>query len=512
MLLPLLFSFVLAQAPTPASGAEIKPPPAVSKEAVPDETPVVAQHQMDLNGKTISYATVSAQMPIRTAAGETEARIFYVAYSRTDIPKGMSRPLLFAFNGGPGSASLWLHMGAIGPKRVKLGDDGSLPPPPYSLVDNESTWLDRADLVFIDPVGTGYSRAAKPELGAKFWSVDGDIESIGEFIRMYLTRNHRWGSPLFLAGESYGTLRAAGLSSHLLDNGIALNGVALISSVLNFKTIITSRSNDMAYPLFLPTYAAIAAYHHKLSSSISRDVPKLLAEVERWAENDYPAILAKGDSLPASERAEAIDRLARYTGLSKQFLDRDNLRVDPGQFEAELMRDQKQTLGRYDARLLGTNEDPTSAYPGYDASYTAVRAPFTTLYNQYLREELKYQTDMPYYVLGEGLTAPWNFGREGASALDVSDRLRGALVQNPFMKVFVAAGRYDLATPFYEARYTMNHLGLEPNTRKNLTFQEYNAGHMMYIDTPSRRKLKADISAWLDSALGVAPTKSGQPG
>ena len=258
----------------------------------------------------------------------------------------------------------------------------------------------------------------------------------------------------------------------------------------------------MAYPLCLPTYTAIAFFHHKLSGSTSRDLPKLLTEVEKWAENEYPAILAKGDSLTTVERGEAINRLARYTGLDKRFLDNANLRIDPSQFEAELLRDQKLTVGRYDSRLIGANEDATSPYPEYDASYAAVRAPFTTLYNQYLRGELNYKTDQPYYVLGEGLTAPWNFGPGGASALDVSSQLRSALVQNPYMKVFVAAGHYDLATPFYESRYTMNHLGLDPQMRKNLTFQEYDAGHMMYIDTPSRLKLKSDIAAWMDSALG----------
>lgn len=513
MLLPLLCALLLAPArsqPPPAAPPETKTAPASSKEppkqaqkdSMADEAPIVTTHQISLNGHTFAYSASAGRLPIHSRTGETEAQIFYVAYTRTDTPKGAHRPLLFAFNGGPGSASLWLHLGAIGPRRVQLEDNGSLPPPPYTLVDNESSWLDRADLVFIDPVGTGYSRPAKPELGPKFWNVRGDIDSIGEFIRLFLTRNQRWGAPLFVAGESYGTLRAAGLSNHLLDRGIALNGVALISSVLNFKTLLTEKGNDVAYPLFIPTYTATAIYHHRLSGVSTHELTKRLEEAEAWAENRYPAILAKGDTLTPPERTEALDRLTRYTGLDRRFLDSDNLRVEPSQFEVELLRDQRHILGRYDSRLVGTNENGTSAYPDYDVSYAAVRAPFTTLFNQYIRDELNYRTDMPYYVLGEGLTAPWDFGRAGESGLDVTGDLRSALVQNPYMKLFVAAGHYDLATPFYGAKYTMNHLGLEPTMRKNLTFHEYDAGHMMYIDTPSRLKLKSDIGGWIDAALG----------
>ncbi len=466
-----------------------------------DDKTIQTAHEITVNGAKIAYTSTVGFIPIRSKQNETEGRIFFTAYTKNDVPKGEKRSLLFAFNGGPGSASLWLHIGAIGPRRVHLLDDGNLPPPPYHLVDNESTWLDKADLVFIDPIGTGFSRAAKPELGPKFWGVEGDIDSVGEFIRLYLSRNERWGSPLFVAGESYGTTRAAALSEHLQDNGIALNGVLLISSVLNFGLDDTGTGHDGGYPLYLPTYAAAAWYHHKTSAS-GRDLPKILAEAEKVAAAEYPAALAKGDTLTAAERQQSLDKLAALTGLEKKYLENADLRVSPWYFEKELLRDQKRTIGRYDSRIKGTDESGITSSSDYDASYAAVRAPFTTAFNQYLRGELGYKTDTPYFVLGEGISAPWNWGREGSGGLNVAPRLRSAMVQNPYMKVFFAGGHYDLATPYYAAKYTVNHMGLEPNLRRNITFAEYEAGHMMYIETASRLKLKADIAAFIDGAVG----------
>jgi len=463
--------------------------------------PRLCAHTITLNGQPLRYNSTTGFLPIRNSTtGETEATIFYVAYTKADLAPGEKRPLLFAFNGGPGSASLWVHIGAMGPRRVKLLEDGSLPPPPYQMEDNEATWLDKADLVFIDPVGTGYSRPAKPELGQKFWSVLGDLDSVGEFIRLYISRNQRWDSPIFVGGESYGTTRTAGLSAWLLDRGIALNGVILMSSVLNFQTLNFGPGNDLPYPLYLPTYTAAAWYHHKLPAS-EKSLPALIAEAEKWATNEYPSILAKGDSLTPQEREQALTHLVRYTGLDKHYLDHANLRVSLFDFSTELLRDRQRTLGRYDSRLKGTNESGIATFPDYDASYAAIAPPFITLFNQYVRADLGYQTDSPYYVMTEGLTAPWYWGPGGRNATNLTNSLRTAMVQNPYMKVFVAAGHYDLATPFFEARYTLDHLNLEPAIRRNLTFAEYEAGHMMYIDTASRHKLKADIAAWFDAAL-----------
>lgn len=524
LLIALLFAFPLQQPPDnpdvpggrprtrlqqPSTPANADAAPAarraLTESVMPDVPPTVRSHSVTLNGQTLRYTTTTGFLPIHNATGETEANIFYVAYTKQDVGAGEKRPLLFAFNGGPGSASLWLHLGAIGPRRVQLLEDGGLPPPPYQMVDNEATWLDRADLVFIDPVGTGYSRPTKPELGPKFWSVQGDLDSVGEFIRLYLSRNQRWDSPLFVAGESYGTTRAAGLSNWLLSHGIALNGVILMSSVLNFQTLNFAPGNDLPYALYLPTYTASAWYHHKLPAS-EKNLSALLADSEKWATNEYPSILAKGDSLTPSEREQALNHLVRYTGLDKRYLDEANLRVSLNNFTKELLRDQRRTLGRYDSRLKGIDESGVSAFPDYDPSYAAVAPPFTTLFNQYVRADLGYQSDAPYHVLGDGLTAPWNWGPGGRNGTNLSGALRSALVQNPYMKVFVAAGRYDLATPFFEARYTLDHLNLEPALRHNLTFAEYEAGHMMYIDTTSRHKLKSDFAAWFDTSLSSAST------
>src|SRR4051812_8102220 len=293
-----------------------------------EEAPVVTRHEARIGARLLRYTVTTGLMPLKNEAGETEASIFYMAYVADRPGTPDKRPLTFSFNGGPGSSSVWLHLGAIGPKRVRMLEEGGMPAPPYVLVDNDATWLDFTDLVFIDPVGTGYSRAKKPELGKKFWGVEGDIQSVGEFIRLYLSRHERWASPLFLVGESYGTTRAAGLSGHLVDRGIALNGVMLVSSVLNFQTNRFTRGNDTPYPLFLPTYTATAWYHKKLPADLQQQpLRKVLDEVERFAAVEYPATLAKGDLLQGAERAAAVDKLSRYTGLARDFVDQSDLRV-----------------------------------------------------------------------------------------------------------------------------------------------------------------------------------------
>ena len=324
------------------------------KKEEKEEPPVVTRHELRAGGRVLKYTATAGLMPLRSETGELEAHVFYVAYTldRGGAPLE-KRPLMFSFNGGPGSSSVWLHMGALGPKRVKMKDDGMMPPPPYALVDNEDTWLTETDLVFIDPVGTGYSRAVKPELGKKFWGVDGDIASVGEFIRLYLARNERWASPLFLVGESYGTTRAAGLSGYLVEKGIAFNGILLVSSILNFQTGRFTKGNDLPYPLFLPTYTATAWYHKKLSPDLQQDFAKTRAEVEQWTSTGYAEALAKGDRLSPEERSAVIDRLSRYTGLSKTFIDQANLRIDEPHFTKELLRDQKLVVGRLDSRFTG---------------------------------------------------------------------------------------------------------------------------------------------------------------
>lgn len=468
-----------------------------------EESPVVTQHEIQVGGKPLSYTVTTGMMPIKSEEGEKEADIFFMAYTRNDAGEMAQRPLMFSFNGGPGSSSVWLHLGALGPKRVKMGDDGSLPPPPYQLIDNPQTWLEETDLVFIDPVGTGFSRPVNAEKGKKFWNLNGDIESIAEFIRLYLTRYNRWMSPLFLVGESYGTTRAAGLSGHLIEKGIALNGIVLVSSILNFQTAYFQPGNDLPYMLFLPTYTATAWYHKKLDADLQRDLRKTLDEVEKWAANDYAVALNKGDRLTDSERKAVIDKLARYTGLNKTFIENTNLRIEIFQFCKELLREQKRTVGRLDSRFKGIDASAVTHEPDYDPSMTAIRPPYTAAFNHYVRTQLEYKTDATYYILGGGIKSPWQFREDGNGYADTSEALRSAFAKNPYMKVFVASGYYDLATPYFATEYTLSHLGLDPSLRDNIRTEEYEAGHMMYIEIGSLDKLKREVAAFLADA--VAP-------
>ena len=485
------------KAPTKAPTA-----PAEKKTDKPDEAaakPVTTKHTIKLGGKQLQYTATAGQMPIRNAEGEVEAHIFYMAYTLDSPPEGQRRPLMFSFNGGPGSSSVWLHLGALGPRRVKMRPDGGMPPPPAELVDNEYTWLDLTDLVFIDPVGTGYSRPVKPDLGKKFWSVQGDLDSVGEFIRAYLSEYNRWASPLFIVGESYGTTRASGLSGHLVDRGIALRGIVLVSAVLNFQTLIFSRGNDLPYVLFLPSYTATAWYHKKLPPELQQDMQKTLHEVEQWATAQYSVALAKGDRMTVAERQDIVDHLARYTGISKNFIDRANLRLDEQHFAKELLRAEKRTVGRYDSRFQGIDETAIGNTPDYDPSEAVVRSAFTTTFNDYVRSELHYKSDLEYKILG-GIRQ-WEWGNAIQGFPNVTDALRRALVKNPYMKVHVASGYYDLATPYFGTHYTIDHLNLDPALRRNVTTSEYEAGHMMYIQSESLTKLKKAVGEFLGNAL-----------
>jgi carboxypeptidase C (cathepsin A) len=504
-------------APDDASGtdaAAASPDKGKDREASheKEEPPVVTRHELRLGGgRTLRYSVTTGMMPLKNEAGETEASIFYMAYVAERPGGPEKRPLTFSFNGGPGSSSVWLHLGAIGPKRVRMLEEGAMPAPPFELVDNDATWLDLTDLVFIDPVGTGYSRAKKPELGKKFWGVEGDIQSVGEFIRLYLSRHERWASPLFLVGESYGTTRAAGLSGHLVDRGIALNGIMLVSSVLNFQTNRFARGNDTPYPLYLPTYAATAWYHHKLPPDLQgKPLRQFLDEVERWAAVDYPAALAKGDRLAGAERAAVAERLARYTGLDKDYVEQSDLRIEIQHFCKELLRDKRRTVGRLDSRFEGI--DPTAAgeRPDYDPSMAAIRPPYTATFNDYVRRSLGYKSDLTYYILGGGI-GPWDFG-SGNGYADVSESLRSAFAKNAAMRLFVASGYYDLATPYFATDYTLTHLGLDESQKGRISTSQYEAGHMMYISTRELARLKADVARFLQAALTApAPADLGRP-
>lgn len=439
-------------------------------------------------------------MPIKNRDGEVEARIFFMSYV-LDQPEGSKRrPMTFSFNGGPGSASVWLHLGAIGPRRVKMNADGTMPAPPYQLVDNEGTWLTKSDLVFIDPVGTGYSRAVRPDLAQKFFGLQGDVESVGEFIRMYLTRYERWTSPLFLAGESYGTTRASALAGYLIQRGIAFNGIMLISTIMNFSTTRFDSGNDLPYPLYLPSYTATAWYHKKLPADLqAKPVNRVVAEAEAWASGEYMTALAKGGRLTPQERQDTIAKLARYTGLDPQFIDYADLRVNLGLFRKELLRSEKRSIGRLDSRFKGYDSSLVTDSTEYDASEAAIRPPYTSTFNDYVRTELGYKTDLEYYILGGGI-GPWNWGTNN-NYVDTSTQLRTALARNPFLKVFVASGYYDMATPYYAVEYTLHHISIDPSLLKNFSTSYYEAGHMMYIDEKSLTKLHQDVSKFIDDSM-----------
>ena len=474
-------------------------PPQERPSPVPEESPVVTHHSINVGGKELRYTATVGMMPIKNRDGETEARIFFMAYTLDGVSDRQKRPLTFSFNGGPGSASVWLHMGALGPRRVPMNPDGTMPAPPYHLVDNEHTWLDQSDLVFIDPVGTGYSRALRPEVASRFFSLQGDIESVGEFIRMYLTRHERWTSPLFLAGESYGTTRASALSGYLIGRGIAFNGIVLISTIMNFETTDFASGNDLPYVMYLPSYAATAWYHKKLPRDMqSKSVQKVVAEAEEWAANDYTLALEKGDRLSGQERQETVTRLAHFTGLDPHFIDNANLRVSLNFFRKELLRDEKRSIGRLDARFKGYDSSYVTAGPDFDASEAAIRPPYTSTFNNYIRTELNYKSDLEYYILGGGI-GPWNWGTNNGY-VDTSVALRTAMAQNPYLKIFVAMGYYDMATPYFAVQYTMHHISIDPLLLKNFSTGYYEAGHMMYIDEKQLGRLRADVRKFIDES------------
>jgi carboxypeptidase C (cathepsin A) len=461
-----------------------------------EPAPIQKKHSLTIAGKTLQYTTTTGRLPLLNEAGEPEAFLFFVAYTLDNPAPGSKRPLMIAFNGGPGSASVWLHLGVLGPRYIPMLDDGSYPPPPYQVKDNPHTFLPFTDMVFVDPVGTGYSRAAKPELGKKFWSVQGDIASVGEFIRLYLGKYNRWSSPLYLTGESYGTFRAAGLAGWLVDRGIACNGIVLVSSILQYQTARFDRGNDLPYPLFLPTYAAIAWYHKKLPSSLQQaGLKEATAEAEKFALNEYAVALMKGDRLTPAERQATLDKLSRLTGLSKEYLERNNLRPKIMQFIKELRRSEGKVVGRLDGRLTATEGNDGEEMPGFDPSMTAIRAPYTAAFNDYARRELGYESDLHYYILGGGI-GPWDYGAGGQNKyVETADSLRDAFAKNPYMKVYIGSGYYDLATPYFATDYTFSHMGLPAAYKKNITTRMYEAGHMFYSVKGALEQLSKDVEA-----------------
>lgn len=458
----------------------------------------VTHGSVTVHGQPLAYKATAGTLAMKDESGKLTAEIFFVAYEKEPTGEHPSqRPITFVFNGGPGAAAVWLHLGVAGPKRVALDEEGGPPSPPYHLVDNDDTWMNATDLVFIDPVGTGYSRPAPGEKPEQFYGVEQDVQSVAEFIRLYTTRYQRWLSPKFLAGESYGTTRAAALSEYLLNNGISLNGIILISSVLNFQTISFGNGNDLPYALYLPSYTALAWHYKKLPADLQPNLTKALDESEQWALSGYLADLSAGSQLPQAERQAAIKKLARLTALPEIYIDRANLRIDPGEFRKQLLADEHKILGRFDARITGYDTNPLSQDAGYDPSLAPFLDAYTATFTDYVHRTLEYESDLPYRSLA-GL--PWQFGERGSGYLDVIDRLRSALVQTPNLKVMFNSSLFDLATPYLGAKYTVNHLDLGTDFRKNIQENFYDSGHMIYHHQPDREKLSRNVEEFIRNA------------
>jgi carboxypeptidase C (cathepsin A) len=493
----------LAQRPEPPPQTPPAAPekPKDEKKAPPEEKVVPTKHSFRIGGQEIKYTATAGTLLLKLEDGTPKASVFYIAYTKDDASDLSQRPVTFTFNGGPGSSSVWLHLGAFGPRRVQMGDAGSLLPPPYKLVDNESSLLDVTDLVFIDPVSTGYSRAVPGEPPKQFHGIEEDVQSVGDFIRLYTTRYRRWSSPKFLAGESYGTTRAAGLSGYLQQRyGMYLNGIVLISSILNFETAEFDAGNDLPYLLYLPTYTAIAWYHKKLPADLQGDLQKAIAESRKFALGEYADALMAGDTLTEAQRAAISQKLARLTGLSQQYADESNLRVPIFRFTKQLLRSERRTVGRIDGRFTGIDRDGAGDRPDYDPSIAAITGPYAATLNDYVRNDLKFESDLPYEIL-TGRVRPWNYSPYENRYVNVAETLRGAMTQNPFLHVFVAKGYYDLATPFFAADYTFDHLGIDPSLRSHLSGAYYESGHMMYAHLPSLAKLKQDIAQFMRSSV-----------
>jgi carboxypeptidase C (cathepsin A) len=489
---------------------------APEEETKPQDMIVQTQHQVTIGGQRIPYTatagTIILKEEMEEAKKESEgakakASMFFVAYTK-DPDEGMEeneqrrqRPITFSFNGGPGSSSVWLHLGLLGPRRVDVTDEQDRPlQPPFHLVDNEYSLLDLTDLVFIDPVSTGYSRVIPGEKPQQFHDFTKDIESVADFIRLYTSRYQRWASPKFLIGESYGTTRAAGLSGHLQDrHGMYLNGIMLISAILNFQTARFVAGNDLPYPLFLPTYAATAWYHGRLDQDLQRDLKQTLKKVEEFAQNDYVLALMQGDRLSGTARAEIVARLSRYTGLSEDYVEQTNLRINIHRFVKELLREDRKTVGRLDSRFTASDRDAAGEFHEFDPSYPVIQGPYTATLNDYVRSELDFKCDLPYEILTHRVR-PWSFDKHQNEYVNVAETLRSAMSKNPFLQVFVANGYFDLATPYFATHYTFNHLEIEPGLRENIEMAHYEAGHMMYVHRPSLVQQKEDLARFVRRA------------
>ncbi|MGA9294906.1 MAG: hypothetical protein WCE54_10745 [Ignavibacteriaceae bacterium] len=474
---------------------------ALKQEAQKSEKSVT-DHLIQINGKTIKYTATAGTLILKDKEGNPEASMDYFAYVAKDGNE-KQRPITFAFNGGPGSSSIWLHMGAFGPKRIVIADTTQSPPPPYDIVDNEFSILDKSDLVMIDPVGTGFSKALGKKKNEDFWGVDADIESLSNFIKQYVSENGRWNSPKYIIGESYGTTRGAGIVNYLQSSEhMSFNGIVLMSTAMDITTLSDGvTGQELPYALYLPTYTAVAWYHHKLPDQNSELIP-LLQKVREFALGDYIDALLKGNSISEQERNDIAEKLHEYTGLPKNYVLEANLRIQEGEFTQELLHSKRETVGRIDARFKGFTFDPLSQYAEYDPLFPAVSPAFTAAFLDYIHNDLNFGKDMDYSVL-TGLFGKWKWKHSAPNGehqfvVNTSVDLAYAIGLNPYLKVLVMQGYFDLATPFLATEYTFSHMNISRQLESNVEIKYYQAGHMMYIHKPSLEKMKQDLNRFYD--------------
>jgi len=465
-------------------------------------------HTLRLAGRELKYTATAATLPIRLDDGKLAARMFFVAYTK-DGENPHTRPVAFLYNGGPGSASIWLHMGSFAPLRVEMAEEGFQPAPPYRLVDNENTLLDASDLVFVDAISTGYSRTVAGVDPKQFHGARGDIRAFGEFIRAYLTSYDRWSSPKFLIGESYGTIRSAGLAQELQTrHGVELNGVVLLSALLTYQTLRPAPDNDVAYAVLLPTYTATAWYHKKLPAGLGGDLAAALQASRAFAFGEYLQALARGNALSDAERAAVAQKLARFSGVSAEFAEQCNLRISSARYRKELLRDQRLTVGRLDSRFTGVDADAAGEQQEYDPSNAALQGAYTALFADYVKNELKWATDLHYPTSGN--VRPWSWDGFENSYMDMTEPLRQTMARNPFLKVLFLAGYYDMATPFAGAEFNASHLGYDKTFSERVAFAYYEGGHMMYIRPSAHARLKQDVARFIRANSGPTGAAAAQ--
>jgi len=502
-----LFAVATFAQPTPAKEEKIKS----GKPILAEEKFVATQHSVRIDGQEVRYTATPGQLVLRRPNGEPRGNMFFVAYTRDGVTDMRSRPVTFCYNGGPGSATIWLHMGVLGPKRVQMAEEGFQPEPPFRLVDNEHSLLDVTDIVAIDAMSAGFSRAVEGEDPKQFHGVEQDIEAFSEFIRLYITKFNRWPSPKYLLGESYGTVRSAGVSQELQSShGIELNGIVLVSSVIDFSTLSEAPGNDIHYAGFLPTYTMTARYHKKLPADVQGSLEEIMDEAREFAFGEYLSALTKGNRLTPRETDDMAKKVARLTGLSAEYVKQANLRINPQRFRKELLRDRRLVTGRLDGRFTAVDADAAGETQEFDPSNTALSGAYTAMFNDYIRNELKWESELQY--LTSGPVRPWDYGTQyRARYLNLVESLRSTMARNPFLKVLVANGIYDMATPYAATEWTFDHLGYEPTYRERVRMTYYEAGHMMYIRTSMLEKFKQDVAQFIQDTKDSAPESNHPP-